>query len=193
MENESLLSSRAVKTNRRIHAAFFTLLRQKEFGKITVSDIAREAGINRKTFYAYYNDLDELLAGIEDSLIDKYRPLLMSINVTSGSFDAKAFFEQFNSLAREDIDVYRTLAQYGMLIHILEKIEELIVEIITRQLPMPSREKEIRCRFYAQYAASGLLSILTHWIGDPQGLSLDDFTDMAANVTVFGVSSFVRK
>ena len=80
-----------------------------------------------------------------------------------------------------------------MLIHILEKIEELIVEIITRQLPMPSREKEIRCRFYAQYAASGLLSILTHWIGDPQGLSLDDFTDMAANVTVFGVSSFVRK
>lgn len=193
MENESLLSSRAVKTNRRIHAAFFTLLRQKEFGKITVSDIAREAGINRKTFYAYYNDLDELLAGIEDSLIDKYRPLLMSIDVTSGSFDAKAFFEQFNSLAREDIDVYRTLAQYGMLIHILEKIEELIVEIITRQLPMPSREKEIRCRFYAQYAASGLLSILTHWIGDPQGLSLDDFTDMAANVTVFGVSSFVRK
>ena len=193
MENESLLSSRAVKTNRRIHAAFFTLLRQKEFGKITVSDIAREAGINRKTFYAYYNDLDELLAGIEDSLIDKYRPLLMSINVTSGSFDAKAFFEQFNSLAREDIDVYRTLAQYGMLIHILEKIEELIVEIITRQLPMPSREKEIRCRFYAQYAASGLLSILTHWIGDPQGLSLDDFTDMAANVTVFGISSFVRK
>ena len=193
MENESLLSSRAVKTNRRIHAAFFTLLRQKEFGKITVSDIAREAGINRKTFYAYYNDLDELLAGIEDSLIDKYRPLLMSINVTSGSFDAKAFFEQFNSLAREDIDVYRTLAQYGMLIHILEKIEELIVEIITRQLPMPSREKEIRCRFYAQYAASGLLSILTHWIGDSQGLSLDDFTDMAANVTVFGVSSFVRK
>lgn len=193
MENESLLSSRAVKTNRRIHAAFFTLLRQKEFGKITVSDIAREAGINRKTFYAYYNDLDELLAGIEDSLIDKYRPLLMSIDVTSGSFDAKAFFEQFNSLAREDIDIYRTLAQYGMLIHILEKIEELIVEIITRQLPMPSREKEIRCRFYAQYAASGLLSILTHWIGDPQGLSLDDFTDMAANVTVFGVSSFVRK
>ena len=155
--------------------------------------IQREAGINRKTFCAYYNDLDELLAGIEDSLIDKYRPLLMSIDVTSGSFDAKAFFEQFNSLAREDIDVYRTLAQYGMLIHILEKIEELIVEIITRQLPMPSREKEIRCRFYAQYAASGLLSILTHWIGDPQGLSLDDFTDMAANVTVFGVSSFVRK
>ncbi len=193
MENESLLSSRAVKTNRRIHAAFFTLLRQKEFGKITVSDIAREAGINRKTFYAYYNDLDELLAGIEDSLIDKYRPLLMSINVTSGSFDAKAFFEQFNSLAREDIDVYRTLAQYGMLIHILEKIEELIVEIITHQLPMPSKEKAVRCRFYAQYAASGLLSILTHWIGDPQGLSLDDFTDMAANVTVFGVSSFVRK
>lgn len=193
MENESLLSSRAVKTNRRIHAAFFTLLQQKEFGKITVSDIAREAGINRKTFYAYYNDLDELLAGIEDSLIDKYRPLLMSIDVTSGSFDAKAFFEQFNSLAREDIDVYRALAQYGMLIHILEKIEELIVEIITRQLPMPSKEKEIRCRFYAQYAASGLLSILTHWIGDPQGLSLDDFTDMAANVTVFGVSSFVRK
>ena len=60
MENESLLSARAVKTNRRIHAAFFSLLRQKEFGKITVSDIAREAGINRKTFYAYYTDLDEL-------------------------------------------------------------------------------------------------------------------------------------
>jgi hypothetical protein len=45
MENESLLSSRAVKTNRRIHTAFFSLLRQKEFGKITVSDIALPKGV----------------------------------------------------------------------------------------------------------------------------------------------------
>ena len=193
MENESLLSARAVKTNRRIHAAFFSLLRQKEFGKITVSDIAREAGINRKTFYAYYTNLDELLAGIEDSLLDKYRPLLLTIDVSKGSFNAKTFFEQFNTLAREDIEVYRTLSQYGMLVHLLEKLESLLVEIITKQLPMPSEKKAVLCRFYAQYAASGLLSILTHWIADPQGIDLDAFTDLAANVTVFGVSSFVRQ
>ncbi len=193
MENENLLSPRAANTNRRIHEAFFSLLQKKAFGKITVSDIAREAGINRKTFYAYYTDMDELLAGVEDSLIDKYRPLLMTIDVTKGTFDAKSFFESFNALAREDIEIYRTLSQYGMLIHILEKLEILIVEIITKQLPMPSEEKAIRCRFYAQYTASGLLSILTRWIADPQGLDLDEFTDMAADVAVFGVSSFVRK
>ncbi len=193
MENENLLSARAAKTNRRIHAAFFSLLTRKEFDKITVSDVAREAGINRKTFYAYYNDMDELLAGIEDVLIDKYRPLLMSIDVSSGTIDAKAFFESFNALAREDIEIYRALSQYGILTHIMSKIEGLIVEIILKQLPMPTREKQIRCRFYAQFAASGILSILTSWISDPHGLTLDEFTDLAADITIFGISSFVKR
>ncbi len=38
------------------------LMNEKEFSKITISDIATRAGVNRKTFYYHFRSTDELLA-----------------------------------------------------------------------------------------------------------------------------------
>ena len=52
---------RKTKTEQRIREALTHLLRTKGFEALTVSDVAREAGINRGTFYAHYTDKFDLL------------------------------------------------------------------------------------------------------------------------------------
>lgn len=47
--------------------AFVTLVNEKDFEKITISDLTRGAKVNRATFYAHFNDKYELL----DYMIDK--------------------------------------------------------------------------------------------------------------------------
>ncbi len=56
--NESDL--RVIKTRASIERAFFTLLSRKPLNKITVSDLAAEARINKGTFYLHYRDLSDL-------------------------------------------------------------------------------------------------------------------------------------
>lgn len=47
----------ALRSRKWIRQAFMELLREKEFEKITVTDIVNRADINRSTFYAHYPDV----------------------------------------------------------------------------------------------------------------------------------------
>lgn len=53
MERENIKS---VKTERALNVAMFSLLANRNFGKITVSDICEEALISRATFYTHFID-----------------------------------------------------------------------------------------------------------------------------------------
>lgn len=62
---------RVRRTKYAIKQAFYTLLEEKPFEKITISDIAKEAMINRGTFYLHYQDKYDLLQSLENGLIDE--------------------------------------------------------------------------------------------------------------------------
>ena len=43
-----------------LNIALFRLMRDKELSRITVTEVAEEAGISRKTFYNYFKNVDDL-------------------------------------------------------------------------------------------------------------------------------------
>ena len=51
---------RVVKTERAIYRALIELLQKKELEKITVSELAELAEINKATFYLHYADIYSL-------------------------------------------------------------------------------------------------------------------------------------
>ena len=55
---------RIIKTRQAITTAFMELSLEKDIRKITVSDIAGRASVNRSTFYLHYNDAKEVLEDI---------------------------------------------------------------------------------------------------------------------------------
>lgn len=57
-------------TKKAIRSSFVKLLNEKPLSQITVRDIVEDCGINRNTFYYYYQDLPQLLETIveEDAL-----------------------------------------------------------------------------------------------------------------------------
>lgn len=48
-------------TKKALYDAFFKLLAERPYKKITVSDVTQECGINRMTFYYHFKDLNELV------------------------------------------------------------------------------------------------------------------------------------
>ena len=43
----------------------------------------------------------------------------------------------------------------------------------------------------SEYVAAGILSMVSHWIANPGDISLDEFTDIAGNLTLYGQSKTV--
>ena len=62
---------RIQRTKNSIKEAFIELRRRKPIEKITVTELARHAGINKATFYLHYSDIYALSEEIEDALIDE--------------------------------------------------------------------------------------------------------------------------
>ena len=59
---------RVVKTIENIKAAFESLICEKDYDEITVTELCGRARINKKTFYHYYETLDFLLAEMQTEL-----------------------------------------------------------------------------------------------------------------------------
>ena len=84
--------------------------RQKDFKgteKITISDIAREADIDRKTFYLHYDSTEDI---IREYAEEKTRELLTRLTIRSFfslSFDRKIFAKEVNSMLAEHLEFCR--------------------------------------------------------------------------------------
>jgi AcrR family transcriptional regulator len=63
------MDERSAITEKSIRTAFFQLMQEKGFQKISVSSITGRAGINRTTFYLHYTDKFDLLDKVEDALL----------------------------------------------------------------------------------------------------------------------------
>ena len=60
---------RVIKTKHAIYKAFVELLNEKDINQITITDIAKRANINRKTFYNYYSDVNGVMEEIQNLVV----------------------------------------------------------------------------------------------------------------------------
>ena len=61
---------RILRTQKMLKNALLQLLDEKELSELTITEVAKQAGCNRVTFYSHYKDLNELLAAIVDDYLD---------------------------------------------------------------------------------------------------------------------------
>ena len=58
-------------TKKVIRDSFVKLLNEKPLSQITVKDIVDECGVNRNTFYYYYEDIPQLLESVVNEDADR--------------------------------------------------------------------------------------------------------------------------
>ncbi len=189
MNTEQATDRRVVRTKNGIKQAYLELLEEKPLAKITVSELAERAGINRKTFYAYYDGIEDLHAALEDEIVSHYETLFRSIDISAGKFDAVRFFREMNAMIARDRHILHLLNQIGLLSHLFDKVQNLLIEIFQDSYSSKDEKKNARYMLYLKYASAGILNTLSSWIHDPQGLTDEDFTDLVVKITLRGFRS----
>ncbi len=88
----------------RIQNAFINFVETKKLHEITVSDICKEAGINRSTFYSNYLDVYDLSEKITEKL---YEELMMLYHDEITGNKKSDYIKLFNHI-RDNQSIYRT-------------------------------------------------------------------------------------
>ncbi|MCR5451490.1 MAG: TetR/AcrR family transcriptional regulator [Lachnospiraceae bacterium] len=75
-----------------IFDAFYILLKEKPFEKITVSDVVKKAGIVRSTFYNHYENIPSLMEAAENRTIDDIFTLMESFHPANDTEICRSYF-----------------------------------------------------------------------------------------------------
>ena len=94
----------------RIEKAFIELLQTKELNEITVSQICKNSGLNRSTFYANYADVYELAEKIKENLEEEVKQLYEEER--ANEFNSNDYLKLFRHIQSNQL-FYRTYFKLG--------------------------------------------------------------------------------
>ncbi|MBM6995262.1 TetR/AcrR family transcriptional regulator [Paenibacillus sp. DXFW5] len=164
----SKMDPRILRSKSALRTALLQLMAQQPFHAITITDIVRQAGYNRGTFYANYGTKEELL---NDMIEDKIQDLLLAFRAPYEKIDVFYPHELhahsvmiFDHVAR-NADFYTVLTHSEVLPALREKILVSLKQIIMEDLRCESCEtKVIDTELMVIYSLHALLGLIFHWI-----------------------------
>lgn len=181
------------KTQKNIRDAFINLITEKEISQITVKELAERADINRKTFYMHYSSIEDVLDKIENEIIEKLLSVLEQYDFFDSQFDIYALFCSLNDVINEDFDLYKRLVYSSSYNFLIIKVKELLKDAILDKYTNKLNMNKELYSLYAEYTASGVMSLYIEWFKTNSELSLEDLAKVAGNITFNGVSVILAK
>ena len=140
--------------------ALLTLMKEKKYSQITVSELTEKADLSRRTFYRLFSSIDEILLFYIHTLwSQKSSELYDSENISY--MDISRFSLDF---WYEHKDLTILLYENDLSNIILKFINEISLEIYKHQQPSEQFEKNPEAMEYAlAYSSGGVHNIICTW------------------------------
>lgn len=191
-KNGTHIDRRVLRSRKAIIDAFDRLLEDHDFKQITVSAIAREANIDRKTFYVHFGTIDGLLDAIAeerveellDAMEEAYRDAPKDEEI---SLALRRFFEIANRL------VYSKLVQHCMdrnsipaeelLSRFLVPFKRKLIERDLQVAKLPPHQLD----FYLSFLMAGIFSIYRSWLKSDRSTPIEEVSSIANDLILNGL------
>lgn len=106
---EASRNRNAQRSIRLLEEALTLLIAEKPYDKITVSDIARRADLNRGTFYAHFDSVDQLMRQTMDDLTEKLSASIDPLLTNSFFRDPMPLLRQISDFVCDNLALTRKL------------------------------------------------------------------------------------
>ncbi|NMM94382.1 TetR/AcrR family transcriptional regulator [Bifidobacterium oedipodis] len=176
-----MANTRQTKSKEKIRAAFTQLMNTKGFEAMTVSDIAREAHVNRGTFYMHYIDKFDLRTQLLEEEIDTLTNLIINSEPlsdetqdteTPDKSDPCNYIPNSAILAaithiKDNYDFFWAISEHGTNMKLHTTMQETLKQLILSQTHNPEYHIDYPGipEIYAQeILVSAITSIIWLWL-----------------------------
>ena len=164
------IDRRIVRSRNAILSAFERLLMEKPLADITVSAIAREANVDRKTFYVHFGTVDGLLDAIA---VDVVEMIVDSVEKTLSSMDGDTNERALGAAAT----FFKTVN------------EALCNNLVLKRDLLPQGLKDEMFDYYLAFLLSGIIGIYRTWALSDGSVPIERVSEVANDLTLNGLSS----
>ncbi|MDR6549420.1 TetR/AcrR family transcriptional regulator [Paenibacillus qinlingensis] len=166
-ENTKKTDRRVVRSKLALREALLSLMAQKPFSTISITEIVECANYNRGTFYANYESKEELLDEVIDNLtlqlLQSFRAPYEHVEVfriNELTATSVQIFEHFY----QNAGIYTVLTKSDVLPKLKEKMFTALKKITQEELIYSEQDTAIDQELLSIYAIHALLGLIFHWV-----------------------------
>ncbi len=176
---------RVVRTRKAIRDAFFRLMGEQDYHKITIASIAREADIDRKTFYLHYDSVSSL---VDEIVLDEARVMVDGCREAFAggdrSFDVSKLFRSISDALASDAAASKRVVEHISMQDILDRMEASLVEVLMEDNPLGISHDDPYLPYIVSFFCAGLISVYRRWMIGESNISLENLAS-ATSVCMF--------
>lgn len=185
------MDRRISKTKNSIQKAYFELLMEKKPGKITISEIARRANVDRKTFYLHYNSIEDIIREFTKNEVDKFVEQLKLEKFPQQPIGITRLFEILNQMVEENMDFFQFISVNKEYDYYFDQIKELFVTAILDNYQGFFNFTENELKIYAEFFISGIVSAYVRWLREKLPLSKEELAGLVSGACLDGLQSLL--
>lgn len=182
---------RVARTKRSVRMALIKLLAAKPLGEITVTELARAADINRKTFYNYYSDVSMVVDEIENEIAEDFASAIHDIDFREISREPSEIFLTLARLIEKDLEFYANVfaaeGQASLLQKIVAPLKQQLWISFSDQIG-PDRGDLAEFEFLLEYAVSGMIAVYQKWFNTGRKQDIEDLSRKLSVLTFNGIN-----
>lgn len=183
---------RVIKTKRAIKNALMHLLNDRDINDITISDIAAQADINRKTFYNYYSGVHEVIDEMEDEIISHVDEALTDIDFIDNLENPYLIFEKLTSVISTDMDTFGYLLGMNTNVGLLSKMVDLLkAKVKSVILPVVELD-ELRLNLMLEFMITGMVAVYKRWFNSDRRASIDEISRQMNILAFKGLNGYLN-
>lgn len=186
-ENRSARRSR-----RMIRQAFGELLREREFSKITVTDIVERADLNRSTFYAHYPDIYGIVDEMQEEILHRNMELFRQIEFRNILNDPRPYLKCITDTMEENLELMKKLGLSENVQRKSGRFQQMMEYDIMHHSDIPREVREsalfaVRVRFFM----GGIMSTYQSWAEGEIECTLDQVSEQIADMIRLTATGFL--
>lgn len=191
---------RVARTKKNIYIAFFTLLQKKGMDEITVTELARAADVDRKTFYSHYQTVQDVFVEFKQGVYDKVAEVLDECETRGAEnqarlnagesmdraedlapFDFVYFYDTMHQVMVENLPFFEKLSRDSSSMFLKNDFKNVLKQAILDKYPECPGISPYTQSLYTEFIAAGTISMWTDWLHHKQ-VPMEEFRDSAIEV-----------
>lgn len=183
---------RIEKTIKATETAYFELLSEKKNDRITITELADRANIDRKTFYLHYNSVDDVIDRHSRATVARIMAELENKGFFNDVLDVSVFFETVLAVREEELQEFEVLQDPEIPAlawrHAENNLKDMLSDIAYRFFDEPDPEMELSIKFYT----AGIMSIFVSYIRQEIDIDPHELVRILSDLTENGISNKLK-
>lgn len=170
---------RVKKTLTAIHLAFYELIYENDYEKMTLKDLTERAGIHKKTFYRYYSSLDDLLTEFQENISGDFIKKVSSFSIPEQLNEINKEFFIFSETYGKFYDKLTINPKYD---YIRQKMINNVMDATWNKSVIIKRMKPLKRKMLLSFFQASSLNIYKNWVEENRKIPLNEVAEILTSI-----------